>query len=326
MSMMKNYSDRVRQLSKQILGESSKFISEQGSDYEEFFKSALEKFNVSSPDELGDKKDEFFDFVDKNWDAGDAETDLDEAFMNFEALEQDGANPMDDEDGDGVTDRVDNSTDPDVIDDELDADPLQAFRDLIRQEINTILDEAPEVDEPSTDKLTAPDDPALDKLDAPADDSSAKLDAPADPSSAKLDAPTAEPVVAAPSPEPAADEPAADEPGDEPEDDEIEEAKLSVAKKGHSGKKPFERKFGKNKKRPITKEGLKKSDLRKIIRETLSELNEGVKQNQILDVIKQHGDSEFKMSLKVMGQNGAATNWLNVDKDVVVKLASMIKD
>ena len=41
--------------------------------YQKFFNSALKKFGVKSPAELeGDKKKEFFDYVDKNW-TGDAE-------------------------------------------------------------------------------------------------------------------------------------------------------------------------------------------------------------------------------------------------------------
>ena len=41
--------------------------------YQKFFKSALKKFGVKSPAELkGDKKKEFFDYVDKNW-TGDHE-------------------------------------------------------------------------------------------------------------------------------------------------------------------------------------------------------------------------------------------------------------
>lgn len=46
------------------------FITEEKKDveYEKFFKSALKKFGVTEPDELeGDKKKEFFDYVDKNW-------------------------------------------------------------------------------------------------------------------------------------------------------------------------------------------------------------------------------------------------------------------
>ena len=36
--------------------------------YQKFFNKALKKFGVSSPDELeGEKKKEFFDYVDKNW-------------------------------------------------------------------------------------------------------------------------------------------------------------------------------------------------------------------------------------------------------------------
>jgi hypothetical protein len=43
--------------------------------YQEFFKAALEKWGVSSPDELDDdKKKEFFDYIDKNW-SGENESD-----------------------------------------------------------------------------------------------------------------------------------------------------------------------------------------------------------------------------------------------------------
>ena len=45
--------------------------------YKKFFNKALKKFGVSSPDELeGDKKKEFFDYVDKNW-KGDHEEQAD---------------------------------------------------------------------------------------------------------------------------------------------------------------------------------------------------------------------------------------------------------
>ena len=44
--------------------------------YQKFFNSALKKFGVKSPSELeGDKKKEFFDYVDKNW-TGDTEEAL----------------------------------------------------------------------------------------------------------------------------------------------------------------------------------------------------------------------------------------------------------
>jgi len=42
--------------------------------YQKFFRAALKKFGVSEPDELdGDKKKEFFDYVDANWEADDEE-------------------------------------------------------------------------------------------------------------------------------------------------------------------------------------------------------------------------------------------------------------
>jgi hypothetical protein len=54
--------------------------------YQKFFKKALKKFGVSSPDELeGDKKKEFFDYVDKNWkgDHEEVEIRLDGRRKNF---------------------------------------------------------------------------------------------------------------------------------------------------------------------------------------------------------------------------------------------------
>ncbi len=49
--------------------------------YKKFFNAALKKFGVSSPAELkGDKKKEFFDYVDKNYNA-DNESDVDESLI-----------------------------------------------------------------------------------------------------------------------------------------------------------------------------------------------------------------------------------------------------
>jgi len=44
-------------------------ITEDDTKYAKFFRSALEKFGVSSPAELGDKKKEFYNYVDKNYQA-----------------------------------------------------------------------------------------------------------------------------------------------------------------------------------------------------------------------------------------------------------------
>jgi hypothetical protein len=49
-------------------------ITEEDTKYAKFFKGALKKFGVDSPAELGDKKKEFFNYVDKNYSA-DNETD-----------------------------------------------------------------------------------------------------------------------------------------------------------------------------------------------------------------------------------------------------------
>jgi len=56
------------------IGESQEPQIKEG-DYDAFFKSAMKKFKISSPDELDDeKKKEFFNYVDKNYKA-DNETD-----------------------------------------------------------------------------------------------------------------------------------------------------------------------------------------------------------------------------------------------------------
>ena len=49
-------------------------ITEQDTKYAKFFRGALKKFGVSTPAELGDKKKEFFNYVDKNYEA-ENETD-----------------------------------------------------------------------------------------------------------------------------------------------------------------------------------------------------------------------------------------------------------
>jgi len=51
-------------------------MSKKQAAYKKVFDMALKKFGVKSPAELeGDKKKEFFDFVDSKYDAGDNETD-----------------------------------------------------------------------------------------------------------------------------------------------------------------------------------------------------------------------------------------------------------
>ena len=49
-------------------------ITEEDTKYAKFFKGALKKFGVSTPAELGDKKKDFFNYVDKNYEA-ENETD-----------------------------------------------------------------------------------------------------------------------------------------------------------------------------------------------------------------------------------------------------------
>jgi hypothetical protein len=48
--------------------EASRKVAESSAEYKKFFDGALKKFGVTSPDELeGDKKKEFFDYIDNNW-------------------------------------------------------------------------------------------------------------------------------------------------------------------------------------------------------------------------------------------------------------------
>lgn len=50
-------------------------IIKEETEYQKFFKTVLDKFEVKSPNELSDeKKKEFFNYIDKNWDAKE-ETD-----------------------------------------------------------------------------------------------------------------------------------------------------------------------------------------------------------------------------------------------------------
>jgi hypothetical protein len=45
-------------------------------EYEEFFKKAMKKFKIKDIEDLNDKERvKFFNWVDKNWDAGENETD-----------------------------------------------------------------------------------------------------------------------------------------------------------------------------------------------------------------------------------------------------------
>ena len=52
--------------------EASKKVIEGSAEYKKFFDATLKKFGVTSPDELsGEKKKEFFNYIDKNYKAKD---------------------------------------------------------------------------------------------------------------------------------------------------------------------------------------------------------------------------------------------------------------
>ena len=76
---LKNLDESVKEatLAKEESEESDKKEeSDKQAKYKKVFNAALKKFGVNSPAELeGDKKKEFFDYVDSNYDAGDKEED-----------------------------------------------------------------------------------------------------------------------------------------------------------------------------------------------------------------------------------------------------------
>lgn len=73
----------IDQLPKSLL-ESVQQIVEKETEYQKFFKGALDKFGVTSPKELsGDKEKEFYNYVDSNWkgknESVEEEVELDES-------------------------------------------------------------------------------------------------------------------------------------------------------------------------------------------------------------------------------------------------------
>ena len=70
-----NASEEEIEKVKSNLGNTPVQTENKDSAYQKFFKKALKKFGVKEPDELsGEKKKEFFNYVDKNY-AADNETD-----------------------------------------------------------------------------------------------------------------------------------------------------------------------------------------------------------------------------------------------------------
>ena len=62
----------------QYVDEDGEADGKDGDEYKKFFQSALKKFGAKSPQDLkGDKKKEFYDYVDKNW-KSDAEKETGE--------------------------------------------------------------------------------------------------------------------------------------------------------------------------------------------------------------------------------------------------------
>lgn len=74
----------LKEVIRDLFEEVKKCMKEEDSDYQEFFRKALEKFGVKSPKELSsDKEKEFYNYIDKTWNAK-KETDVDEAKISPE--------------------------------------------------------------------------------------------------------------------------------------------------------------------------------------------------------------------------------------------------
>ena len=79
----------IQELSSALV-EATKSVLEGSKEYQAFFKSALKKFGVDSPAELGDKKKEFFNYVDKNYKGKNEEVDnVTEGLFMYEYEDED---------------------------------------------------------------------------------------------------------------------------------------------------------------------------------------------------------------------------------------------
>jgi len=61
--------ERTATTAETLLGLDEKDLQEEDTEYQKFFKKALDKFGVSSPSEFDseEEKKKFFNYVDKNW-------------------------------------------------------------------------------------------------------------------------------------------------------------------------------------------------------------------------------------------------------------------
>jgi hypothetical protein len=94
--------ESVKTLFDEQLDEAVKNVKEsEDSDYDKFFQSALDKFGVDSPDELDDDKEkEFYDYVDKNWEADNEEDVKEEVEVEVNIEDEDEDEDEDDEEED----------------------------------------------------------------------------------------------------------------------------------------------------------------------------------------------------------------------------------
>jgi len=67
---------------------------------------------------------------------------------------------------------------------------------------------------------------------------------------------------------------------------------------------------------------LTKQKLRQIIKEEI--LNEGANATSIMKFVDSHKDAKYPVAIKLQGGNGS-TNWMNIELDVLKKLAKLTK-
>ena len=85
-SVFENMENGVDFFMEAVLKHDKRLTEDDG--YEEFFQKALVKYGVKAPDELeGDKKKEFYDYIDANWKSDKEKEGIEENFLNNASLE-----------------------------------------------------------------------------------------------------------------------------------------------------------------------------------------------------------------------------------------------
>ena len=112
--------------------EASKKVVESSAEYKKFFDATLKKFGVTSPDELsGEKKKEFFDYIDKNYNSSKekGEDGKVEGYGNKKKSVKENNDP----DEDGPTPTPENEEEAKVLPVQEDLDENMSSGDMIKK-------------------------------------------------------------------------------------------------------------------------------------------------------------------------------------------------